>query len=95
MKQQTVIYNDTINKLLEFATERDIEFEVYEGNLNDNYIIYANNLIKVGRYKPRKYILIEESYLNTWQSENLMVMTDDYAEMKEFRERMTTYFKRI
>lgn len=89
-----IIHNDTINKLLKFASERSIEFEVYEGALNDNYIIYADQLIKVGRGKPRKYILIEEDYLNTWQSANLMVMTDDYAEMKEFRERMTTYFER-
>lgn len=75
---------DTVNRLLEFCSNREIEYVISEGALLDNYLIYANKSIKVGRIAPRDYIIIKEAYKNHWESEYVACFTDKEELANEF-----------
>ena len=84
---------ETASKIIEMANELSINFEVFDGNLLDNYIVYneKDTQIKFGRSKPRKYIIIEEFYKNCWTSGLRMTATDDDSFADEFLKRHETF----
>ena len=82
---KTVIDNDTLTKILENADEMGIYYETVEGTLQDNYLFFNDNIITFKGIRPRKYIIIEEKYLNEWSSELVMTMTDKDSKVDEFR----------
>ena len=61
-------------------------FDMYEGTLQDNYIFYNANNIKVGRAKPRQYIIIKSEYQNEWSSKLVMIMTNNTELVEEHKE---------
>lgn len=75
---------DTVNRLLEFCGNKQIEYVCSEGVLLDNYLIYSNKSIKVGNIAPRNYIIVKETYKNPWESEYVARFTDNEELAKEF-----------
>jgi hypothetical protein len=67
----------------DFAENLNCWVETYEGRLVNNYIIYGTDRIKIGKAKPRKFIIIQETYLNEWSSGLEITMTDNEAKVTE------------
>lgn len=61
-------------------------FNMYEGTLQDNYIFYNTDKIKVGRANPRDYIIIKSEYKNEWSSKLVMIMTNRTELVEEHRQ---------
>lgn len=83
---KTTIDNEVLNKMLELATKNDLEYEIFEGTTQDNYIIYNDHKIRLKGIKPRKYIIVQSVYLNCWSSKLEMIMTDNEEKVNEFIE---------
>src|SRR5699024_2373162 len=67
---------DTCDKII--TSMNDLEFEVLmiEGTLLDSYFIKTDKTVQLFNYKPRKYIMINSIYRNTWTSDLELVLTD-------------------
>ena len=63
--------------LVNFAYDNHYEVTCYEGVLLDNYIIHSDKTLKVGRAKPREYIILRERFVNEWTSKIEMTLTDN------------------
>lgn len=89
--KKTMVYNtnnEVVNRILEVCSNNEIDYEVLTGSLNDNVIIYNNNIIKYGRVY-RKYIIIQEVYMNEWSSSLQMIMTDCDKTFQEYYNRIS------
>lgn len=82
IKVTAEIVNVDIPKLIELAVENGIEFDEFEGNLQDNYIFYGAENISIEE-KSAKYIVVKETYLNCWSSGHTVIMTDSYEDVQE------------
>lgn len=71
------ISNEVYNHMLETAIKYDYSCFIIEGTLADSLMIAGNDRLRVGRAKPRNYIIIECVPTTTWTSELIMTMTDD------------------
>lgn len=83
--KKTITYNinnEQIDKILELCNQLEIHFDVVESGLNDEFIIYSNNAIKIGRVF-RKYMIIREIFLNEWSSDLILIMTDSEKEYQK------------
>ena len=94
---KTSITNDGINRLL-FNGTYAFNVDIIQGGLNDNYFIDDWNLgIKFSRgksVKPRKHLIILDSFLNEWSSDSILILTDNdkkYFETK--RNYLSDYLK--
>jgi len=67
----------SVEQILKFANDNNHEVDMFDGCCLDNYIIYSNSKIKIGKLKPRKYIILLEKYLNEWSSVTEMILTDN------------------
>lgn len=76
------------DKFIELASELGLYCETYEGCLLDNHVIRGAEQIKLGRVKPRKFIMIKEKYLKEWSSTLELTMTDNEEIINEFEELM-------
>lgn len=76
------------DNFIELASELGLDCETYEGCLLDNHVIRGAEQIKLGRVKPRKFIMIKEKYLNEWSSTLELTMTDNEEIINEFEELM-------
>lgn len=79
---QKVLSSKDIDIILELAIKNDLEVVQYAGALLDNYIIYNENTIKIGRC-VRTYIIIKEEYLNEWTSQSVVILTDNLKEVEK------------
>lgn len=82
----TEISNQSVDNIITFCTHNEIDFNSYEGTLVDNYIIYANDCIKLKRVKPRKYMIIRGYYINEWSSGLELIFTDSEKKVFEHEE---------
>lgn len=84
-----IIYNridtDSLEKILSMSIELNNDIEEYEGSLLNNYIIYNDRKISLGRAKGREYIIVREKYLNEWSSCYELIFTDDIKEVEDWR----------
>src|SRR5699024_8965427 len=71
------VSNEVFNHMLELAIKHDYNYFIIEGTLADSLMIVGNDRLRVGRAKPRKYIIIECIHTTTRTSELVMTMTDD------------------
>ena len=74
----------TITKLLNVASENDFWVDCFEGVVLDSHIIYANNKLKVGNWKPRNYILAVATFKNPWESVYKLVLTDKRETVEKY-----------
>ena len=73
-----------VDAILNFAAENNIGFDTYEGVLNDTHIVYADKNIKIGRAKPRDYIVCYYKFQNSNSNTLHILMTDDLAKAESF-----------
>lgn len=86
---------DTCNKIV--ASMNDLGFEILtiEGTLLDNHFIESDNTIRLFELKPRKYIIINAIYRNTWASDLELVLTDCKATAEEWISEYNEYTREI
>lgn len=70
--------------LLSFADSKCCPISCFEGCLLDNYVIYNAKCIAVNKSKPRKFIILQEKYLNSWSSGIILILTDDEKQVEDF-----------
>ena len=75
---------DTYEQMLKLASYQRYEYFVIEGTLLDSAMVVDNERLRVGRAKPRKYIIMDVVYLNEWSSKLVMTMTDNEELADEF-----------
>lgn len=83
--KKTITYNITneeIDRIIELCNQLEINFDVVERALNDEFIFYSNNAIKIGRVF-RKYMIVRDIYLNDWASKLVLIMTDSEKEYQK------------
>lgn len=80
------LYND----LLKWSGNEFAGF-MFEGSLLDEYAVVMtgneNWKINMSKGRPilaRKYVYIEEKYLNSWSSKLVLVLTDNKSKFEEF-----------
>lgn len=72
-----IITNAEFENILEVATNSGIDYNVFEGTLLDNAILYNNNKINVSG-RTAKYLIIQEVYMSEWSSAlKLSFINDD------------------
>lgn len=77
-----------VNDILTFCSDKGIEYNVLEGCLLDNFLIFANYEFSVKGIKFRKYIIIREKYVTPNSSEYTITFTDDENLANEFLEQV-------
>lgn len=80
------LYNDLLK-----LSGNEFAGQMFEGSLLDEYaIVMTNNqdwkinMVKGRPILARKYVYIEEKYINHWSSKNVLVLTDNKKEFEEF-----------
>lgn len=73
----------TCDKIVDMANGQGLEVAQFEGCLLDDYIIYNNDALKVGR-AVRKYMIIQSCYINEWSSGLKLLLTDSDKKVNEF-----------
>lgn len=86
MNNNISVTNKFINKLIIVAEQNKIIYDSFEGTLNDNYIFYDTEILRITGVERAKYIIIKEVYLNEWSSDLQLFVTDDIKEVDKFRE---------
>lgn len=85
-KRKDIIKNidlETCNKIVDMANGQGLEVIQFNGCLLDDYIIYNHDTLKVGR-AIRKYMIIQEYYINKWSSGLKLLLTDSDKKVNEF-----------
>lgn len=84
--QADQLYSDLLK-----STGNEFAGQMFEGSLLDEYaIVMTNNQdwqINMAKGRPilaRKYVYIEEKYLNHWSSKLILVLTDNKKEFEGF-----------
>lgn len=73
-----------VDMILNFAAENGIAIDTYEGVLNDTHIIFADKNIKIGRAKPREYIVCYYKFQNSNSNTLHILQTDNLASVESF-----------
>ena len=73
-----------VDTILNLAAESGIAIDTYEGVLNDTHIIYADKNIKIGRAKPRDYIVCYYEFQNSTSNTLHILQTDNLASVESF-----------
>ena len=82
---------DTYEQMLKLASYQGYEYFVIEGTLLDSAMIVDNDRLRIGKTKPRKYIIMDVVYLNEWSSKLVMTMTDNEELADEFYSNWQAY----
>ena len=83
-----------VEHLIEICTNANLYFEMYDGNLLDNYIIYnTENIIFDNEKVDRKYIIIEEIYISEWNSDYKILLTDNIKKVEDFKKEMEKVYE--
>lgn len=78
MTEETKIYNideDYKEKLIHIIENHDLEIEIFDGVLANNYILHNYGNITIEKQNP-KFIIIKEIFINTWSSGLEMILTN-------------------
>ena len=67
---------DTCDKIISSMNDLGFEVLMIDGTLLDNYFIDTDKSISLFNYKPRKYIMMNAIYRNSWASDLELVLTD-------------------
>ena len=67
---------DTCDKIVSSMNDLGFDVLMIDGTLLDSYYIETDRSIQLFNYKPRKYIMINAIYRNTWSSDLELVLTD-------------------
>lgn len=78
------VTNNFISDLLTIADKNGIEYECFEGSLQDNFVFYHADKIRIEN-KSAKYIIVKERFLNEWSSDLVLTLTNSDRKAEEFR----------
>ena len=78
------LYDKVVSNVINLGYELDNDLFIIKGTLQDSCLIISNHKIKIGKAKPRKYIIFESVYINEWSSELQMILTDDDKRADKF-----------
>ena len=67
---------DTCDKIVSSMNDLGFDVLMIDGTLLDSYYIETDRSIQLFNYKPRKYIMINSIYRNSWTSDLELVLTD-------------------
>ena len=67
---------DTCDKIITSMIDLGFDVLTIDGALLDNHFIETDKTIRLFNYKPRKYIMINAIYRNSWTSDLELVLTD-------------------
>lgn len=73
----------TCDKIVDMANAENLEVIQFDGCLLDDYVIYNHDTLKVGR-AIRKYMIIQEYYINEWSSGLELLLTDSDKKVDQF-----------
>lgn len=73
-----------VDTILNLAAESGIAIDTYEGVLNDTHVIYADKNIRIGRAKPRDYIVCYYEFQNSNSNTLHILQTDNLASVESF-----------
>ena len=76
---------ESLNNFVDYAAENGYEIEVFEGVLNDTYIIHADKQFGIKGVKSRNYIILYPKFQNEWSNTFHILLTDDETKVEEFR----------
>ena len=81
------VTNEFVDEMLVLLEENGIEYEIFDGSLNDNYIVYdVEKAIKITGVRRAKFYIIKEVYLNSWSSGMVLIATDDREKAEKYRQ---------
>ena len=81
---------EEVTNMLNLASEKEIDFECFEGVLLDSYIIFNHKGMYLKGLKQqtnKDFILIDVVPMNEWQSKYVVTFTNKEKEMEDFRDR--------
>lgn len=85
-----------VENLINICISSKLYFKMYDGSLLDNYIFYnTENIIFDNEKVDRKYIIIEEVYINHWSSGYKIILTDDIKKVEEFKKEMEKIYEMV
>ena len=73
--------NQELNELIEHANKIGIDYDMYEGVLQNNFIFYTHN---PKNKEDEKYMIIVEKHLNEWSSGLTVILTNSDEEAEQF-----------
>jgi hypothetical protein len=76
---------ESLNNFVDYAFKKGYEVEVFEGVLNDTYIIHAYKDFGIKGVKNRDYIILYPKFSNEWSNSFHILLTDDENKVEEFR----------
>lgn len=79
------------DELVELALNEFLDVICIEGSLLDSYAIINDKHIKIGRAKPRDYIIISEEYATPWTSKLVLTQTDNEELYNDFYREWSFY----
>ena len=86
MTREIEITSKELDKLVDLANQNNINYDYFEGVLQDNFIFYDVDDIRINR-KSSKYMVVRERHLNEWSSDLVLTMTNSLEEVDEFKNR--------
>ena len=79
------VSSNFVEELKSIAYCNGIDFDVFEGTLNDSIVLYNAKKIKITGIRRAKYIIVKNTYLNCYSSELRLFVTDDFRKVEKFR----------
>lgn len=76
---------DNYYEIMATLTNHEATIEIFEGVLNDGGM-YDGSDIRIGRYKPRKYIVLRPEFATTQSDSLYIILTDSEKEAYELVE---------
>lgn len=89
-KAMFAINNETLNTMVTLAEVNGIPYEIFEGCLQDNVILYDAEDIHIDGVSAA-YIIVKEKYVNEWSSELVAILTDSFEEVQDFEEAVNMF----
>ena len=69
-------------EIMGFLNNHESTIEIFESVLNDGGMYYGSD-VRIGRYKPRQYIVLMPEFANTQSDSLYIILTDSEKEAYE------------
>lgn len=87
---RTEISSGTADNIVNYFVQNGFDVVCKEGALLDNYCInVGENVLRIGKVKVRKYLIIVEKYMNEWSSSLEMILTDNIETYEQYYKKIT------
>lgn len=87
------ITNDTLNKIIGIAVENGVNYDIYEGTLNDSFVFYDTENHIMVKGQTSKHMIVREMSQNEWTSSLILYMTDSDEVLNRHIEELEEQYK--